>query len=713
MLKRSVVFLSFCAVALTFGIADAQVGPDVTVSNTGNIATYGTVGGITGYAASTTSCNRGDMVAEWIANTNQHPLIGQQMYRLMDGRFEQIGMNWLKHSFCAVNENSCGNCQDTPCDTLGIGCADTYSTGLNGAQADLGPRSDVQPYTADYQFPFPTQGQTGDAIYKRLQIAVNDLDPASNPGAQYFNEIVYITTDELDWGNQNNNTSYREVVVGADTPQGYDLGYTGPTVEEGTALDAWQSADPGVGINVIDVPNDGRIHLGFKATSLAGNLWHYEYVLYNKNSNRGAQSFSVPVPPGVALTNIEFHDVDYHSGEPYSGTDWSATQANGLLTWETQTFAQNPNANALRWATAYTFRFDADAQPQDVNSVVGLFVPGTPSSMTIPTIGPESAVVSADFVGSPTEGGSPLVVNFTSTSGGQIDTYEWDFGDGGTATEQNPTHVFNAEGLYTVTLTVTGPTGDDTEVKVDYIDAGPVLHTLTVADASAFAGANVTIPMVGGTPTFLSAYSASLSYPTDLLAGVDFHIIGSTAEENGAEFVNTQIDDVNGSMTLEVIMDLVPLEGIVLPGGFNQNFGTLVFLVDGTFADGETRELEFQDGLGAVPVDNVFVTLTDVPFPPATTNATLTFFNQTSFVRGNCDGVGSINLVDALLILNVIFIGAAPPDCLKACDYNDSGTLSLPDGIGVLFFLFASGPPPEPPFPDPGVDPTPDNLPCF
>ena len=52
------------------------------------------------------------------------------MYRLLDGKFEHIGQSWLKHSFCAVSENTCGSCQSTGCSTLGIGCADTYWSDL-------------------------------------------------------------------------------------------------------------------------------------------------------------------------------------------------------------------------------------------------------------------------------------------------------------------------------------------------------------------------------------------------------------------------------------------------------------------------------------------------------------------------------------------------------------------------------------------------------
>lgn len=47
-------------------------------------------------------------------------------------------------------------------------------------------------------------------------------------------------------------------------------------------------------------------------------------------------------------------------------------------------------------------------------------------------------------------------------STGTISTYEWDLGDGTTATGQVVTHDYGQEDVFTVTLTVSGPTGSDT-----------------------------------------------------------------------------------------------------------------------------------------------------------------------------------------------------------------------------------------------------------
>ena len=85
------------------GVAGGSIGPDVIVGALPNVSKYGTVSGISAYALGTTSCNIGDEVLAWYdtgANSNQHPVIAQNLYRIKDGRIEMVGMSWLKHGFC-------------------------------------------------------------------------------------------------------------------------------------------------------------------------------------------------------------------------------------------------------------------------------------------------------------------------------------------------------------------------------------------------------------------------------------------------------------------------------------------------------------------------------------------------------------------------------------------------------------------------------------
>jgi len=75
----------------------------------------------------------------------------------------------------------------------------------------------------------------------------------------------------------------------------------------------------------------------------------------------------------------------------------------------------------------------------------------------------------AGFSAFPLSGVAPLTVSFADESSGTIDSWAWSFGDGATSTDRNPTHTYNAPGIYSVTLTVKGDSLSDTETKGDYI----------------------------------------------------------------------------------------------------------------------------------------------------------------------------------------------------------------------------------------------------
>jgi PKD repeat protein len=77
--------------------------------------------------------------------------------------------------------------------------------------------------------------------------------------------------------------------------------------------------------------------------------------------------------------------------------------------------------------------------------------------------------VIANFSVSPISGEAPLKVNFTDKSTGLPTSWKWSFGDGKSSYKQNPEHIYNKAGNYTVTLTVKKNKSTDTEVKKRYI----------------------------------------------------------------------------------------------------------------------------------------------------------------------------------------------------------------------------------------------------
>jgi hypothetical protein len=369
------------------GTSDTQAGPDVIVGSIPDVTKYGanTVNGtvIMAYAFGSTSCNLGTQELDWYAGTSNHPVIPQNAYRIKNGRIEQIGVGWMKHGFCALQENLCATC--TPAGSgcpslLGVGCSDPYTASLNGSQGDLGPRYEVNPSTGA----FPATGSTTwpsipsgqSTIGRRVQIKADDLNPSLNAGAVYLAECQYVHPQDAAYGNDNNNASYRQFTVGTLSGGAYNISLAGSTYLQRPAIYYWPAVSQTAVINQTDAP-DGRYLLGSNATQNQDGTWHYEIAVYNMNSDAAADSVTINVPYNVTVTNAGFKDVAYHSGEPYNSTDWNITVAPGQVKWKcTETFAQNPNANALRWATLYNFWFDATTGPTTGQAALGMFKTG-------------------------------------------------------------------------------------------------------------------------------------------------------------------------------------------------------------------------------------------------------------------------------------------------------------------------------------------------
>jgi hypothetical protein len=386
-------------------------GPDVIVGDLPEMAQYGsdTVNHLVGLGVGTTSCNNGDQPFDWFGlPQTDHPVIPQNLYRMSGGatndeRFEQIGQSWMKHAFTALEGSVCGSCNTSGCTTgthLCPGCSDPYGSSLNASQTGIGSRAWLNPFTG--VFPSTANNHSGHShtgTSHRITVASSDLNPAQNSGATYFAEGQYLTPHEYAWCqshpgqcNMYNNASYRRFNV-SGSGDSYTFSPSGSTVRMQGAINAWQTLG-GATVNQIepDPGNDGIWFMGYKVTNPSTGVWHYEYALYNQNLDRSIQSFSVPLAPGVNISNIGFHAPRQEPGWAndgtfnnlgYSSTPWNVTQDASSITWNTETLAQNQNANAIRFGTLYNFRFDADQSPNPTNATVGFFKTGSPQMVAI------------------------------------------------------------------------------------------------------------------------------------------------------------------------------------------------------------------------------------------------------------------------------------------------------------------------------------------
>ena len=104
-----------------------------------------------------------------------------------------------------------------------------------------------------------------------------------------------------------------------------------------------------------------------------GLQYHYEYAVYNMNSDTSADGFVIDFPGVADFENVGFNDIDHHSGEPYDTSDWDidANELTGTITWSAVDVGAN--SNALRWGTLFSFWFDSDLPPDVMSHRLDLF----------------------------------------------------------------------------------------------------------------------------------------------------------------------------------------------------------------------------------------------------------------------------------------------------------------------------------------------------
>lgn len=382
---------------------EATAPLDVTLGELYGIASMGRTGlypnGKNGLSFATTSCNTGGVIVPWngpMAET--HPFIGLALFRVKNGVLQEVGTSWIKHGFFALSNDDCnwGCPNGSDGSYLALACSDTYSTSNNASQFYLGPRTEVNPFLAVWEacgsfFDEPTgvpdggcgrsyNGSEPNGVNHRLEVWDEDL---GNMGATYYYEGIYYVAGDTQ---PDNGVGWRQCTMGwsgsnwtFNTVGGGVIPVLGPVVE------TW--GDESHRQNVAS--DDGPAILSVKVTDLGGGVWHYDYALYNYRSERCVNSFSVPLG-GVTASNLGFHDID-----KTASNDWTATVANGSVTWTTEDFVTNPNANALRSQFLFNFSFDANRGPVAGQAQGGVFKPGAETTFFIDSQVPDATGTAA------------------------------------------------------------------------------------------------------------------------------------------------------------------------------------------------------------------------------------------------------------------------------------------------------------------------------
>ncbi len=150
-------------------------------------------------------------------------------------------------------------------------------------------------------------------------------------------------------------------------------------------------------------------------------------------------------------------------------------------------------------------------------------------------------------------------------------------------------------------------------------------------------------------------------------------------------------------------------------------FSVLDITIDADGPQGEDDKLaglRFVDDLvgGGQPVQNNFQVQGQTVRPCNRDDAAITVRFRPDgirrFIRGDANADLALDVSDAVTLLRFFFHGDARVRCDDAGDANDDGKLDIADAVFIFGYLFLGSRPPPAPFPEEGLDPTPDALRC-
>jgi PKD repeat protein len=235
---------------------------------------------------------------------------------------------------------------------------------------------------------------------------------------------------------------------------------TNPTVWVGT-----NPSYTGLRFNNLGIPAGATISEAHLEFYVQNGQWIIVDVLIAAEAADNSMTFSSASRP--SSRPLTTNRIEHHSNVSWPTNTWNILTGN--LSGVVQEVVSRPgwqSGNSLsiivkgigspfgrKFVTSY------DGNPAFApRLVIQYTVPSAPPPLLVPP--PVPVIVptppTAAFTSDVTAGVAPLTVTFSNLSTGDIAGYAWDFGDGGSSIDANPSHPYTAEGTYTVTLTVTG-----------------------------------------------------------------------------------------------------------------------------------------------------------------------------------------------------------------------------------------------------------------
>jgi gliding motility-associated-like protein len=176
------------------------------------------------------------------------------------------------------------------------------------------------------------------------------------------------------------------------------------------------------------------------------------------------------------------------------------------------------------------------------------------STITVPS----GITLNADFDGSTAicKNTSASFTDQSAISGSSISSWQWNFGDGGTATQQNSSHTYSTVGNYTVTLTISTFEGcTDTYSQSIQVSNGPTLSVSSTDENCGMKDGTATVSASGGSGSYTYEWSTSPKQTTAMASGLSAGTYSVTVDDGICPSVVASVNVIADPYALVPIAD--------------------------------------------------------------------------------------------------------------------------------------------------------------
>jgi len=239
------------------------------------------------------------------------------------------------------------------------------------------------------------------------------------------------------------------------------------------------------------------------------------------------------------------------TGSPLSGPVPLAVQFASQSTGDVTSHQWDVNNDGTIDGGTYTYNHTYTETGTYTVSLTVVGPAGTDSTTKTDYITVNVLPPNAAFTGTPTSGTPDLRVAFSNTSVRHTQS-DWNFGDGNTSTEDNPTHTYTTTGSYDVSLNVLGEGGTDLETKTGYINVSTLGTPAIILDpkyTDTSNGSTITLSLKVMGVTGLAAAQVKLAYDTSK-ATIGDVAFGDFLKGNTDPLLIVTKDESNGEVTI-------------------------------------------------------------------------------------------------------------------------------------------------------------------